>query len=70
MVCYDRIDISKGTDPGNSINNKEYMLSVNISYFAIITITGIDYHCTIHDISKSEAIYLLENSELDDRGHM
>ena len=27
-----------------------------------------DYRCIVHDISKSEAINLLENSVLEDRG--
>ena len=46
------------------------MFSVNISNIAIITIKGIDYHCIIHDISKSKAIDLLENSVLEHHGHM
>ena len=37
---------------------------------AIITVKGVDCHCIIHDISKSEAIHLLENSVLDDRGYI
>ena len=39
------------------------------SDIAIITVKEIDYHCIIHDVSKSEAIHLLENSVLDDRGY-
>ena len=27
---------------------------------------GVDYRCIIHDVSKSEAIRLLENSVFDD----
>ena len=38
------------------------MLSVNISDFAIITVKNIDYRCSVHNISKFEAINLLENS--------
>ena len=38
------------------------MLSVNISDIAIITIKTVDYCCIIHNISKSEAINLLQNS--------
>ena len=44
------------------------MLSVNISDIAIITIKNVDYRCIIHNISKSEAINLLESSVLEDRG--
>ena len=46
------------------------MLCPNISDIASITDKGVDYRCIIHDISKSEEIYLLENSVLDDRGHI
>ena len=46
------------------------MLCLNISNIAIVTVKGVDYHCIIHDISKSEAIRLLENSVLDDCGYI
>ena len=46
------------------------MLCFNISDTAIITIKRVDYCCIIHDIGKSEAIHLLENSVLDDRGYI
>ena len=46
------------------------MLSVNISGIVIITIKNVDYYCIIHNISKSEAINLLENSVLKDRAYM
>ena len=45
-------------------------LSVNISHIAIITIKNVDYCCIIHSISKSEAINLLENFVLEDRGYI
>ena len=32
------------------------MLSVNMSDIAVITVENVDYHCIIHNISKSEAI--------------
>ena len=38
----------------------------NVSDIAIITVKGVDYGCIIHDITKSEAIHLVENSVLDD----
>ena len=44
------------------------ILCLNISDIAIITVNGVDYRSKIHHISKSEAIYLLNNSVLDDRG--
>ena len=45
------------------------MSCVNISDIAIITIKKVDYCCIIHN-SKSEAINLLENSVLEDRGYL
>ena len=45
------------------------MLCVNTSNIAIITVKGHDLCCIIHDISKSEAIKLLEDSVLDDPGY-
>ena len=46
------------------------MLSLNIRNTAVITVKNVDYHCIIHNISKSEAINLLENSVLQDRGYI
>ena len=46
------------------------MFSVNISDIAIITVKNVDYCCIIHNISKSEAINLLENSVLEGRGYI
>ena len=37
---------------------------------AIITVTGVDYRCIVHDISKSEAVHILEKSVLDDHGYI
>ena len=42
-------------------------LCLNISDIAIITVKGIYYRCIIHDISKSDAIHLLENPMLNNR---
>ena len=46
------------------------ILCLNISDIAIITIKGVDYHSSIYDISKYEAIRLLENYVLDDLGYI
>ena len=43
------------------------MFCINISKIAIITNKGVDHCCIICDISKSDAIHLLENSVLDDQ---
>ena len=37
------------------------MLHINISDIAVTTVKNADYHCIIHNITKSEAINLLEN---------
>ena len=46
------------------------MLNLNIRDIAIITVKNLDYRCIIYNISKSEAINLLENSVLEDRGYI
>ena len=46
------------------------MLCFNLSYIAIIIVTGADCCYIIHDISRPEVIHLLENYVLDDRGYI
>ena len=46
------------------------ILCLNISNIAIITVKNADYCCIIHDINKSTAINLLENSVPEDRGYI
>ena len=46
------------------------MLSVNISDIAIVTIKNVDYCCIIYNISRSEAINLLKNYSLENRGYI
>ena len=46
------------------------MLCLNVSDTAIITVKAVDYYCITHDISKSEAIKLLKNYVLQDRGYI
>ena len=48
------------------------MLTVNIRDIAIITITvkNVDYHCIIHNISKSEAINLFKSAVFEDRDYI
>ena len=45
-------------------------MGLNSSDTAITTVENVNYCCIIHVISKSEAIHLVENSVLDDRGYM
>ena len=46
------------------------MLCLDISSIAIFTVNNVDYRCIIYNINKSEAINLLENSVLQDRGYI
>ena len=44
-------------------------LNINISDIDIITIRNVDYHCIIHNISKSETLNLLKKFVFEDRGY-
>ena len=44
------------------------MMSPNNSDISIIFVKGVDYHCIIYDVRKSDTIHLLENSMLNDCG--
>ena len=46
------------------------MLCLSISDIAIITVKSVDYCCIMCNISKSEAINLLENFVIEDRGYI
>ena len=46
------------------------MFCLNFGDVSIISTQNVDYCSIIHDISKSDAIHLLENSLLDDRGYI
>ena len=62
-----------GFTNNNSVCNSCYDLTVlllNLSSAAIIIVKGVDYSCIIHDISKSDAIHLLENSVLGHHGYI
>ena len=72
MICHYGI-FNRGLELQDSICNgfldfTSVNISVSISDIAIITIKNVDYHCTIHNISKSEETNLLENSVIEYRG--
>ena len=46
------------------------ILSVNIDVIAVITVKNVDYRCIIYNISKCEAINLLKNYILENRGYI
>ena len=43
------------------------MISMNLSNIAILNIQGADYWCTISEISKTEAINLMENVDFSEK---
>ena len=43
------------------------MISVNLSNIAILEIHVVEYHCVINEISKSEAINLMQNIDLSEK---
>ena len=43
------------------------MMAINLGDIAILNISGIDYCCNINEISKSEAINLLQNADLTEK---
>ena len=63
MLYYDKTEINKGIDLAKSNNNKECMIchywffnhGFQFQDITIITVETVDYCCTIHNISKSEA---------------
>ena len=57
----------------NSVCNSSHDLARlcrNLGDIAIITVESVVYCCIIHEISKYEAILLLENYVLDDCGYI
>ena len=72
MVCHYWL-FNHGYKFQNSVYNGCHdliILCFNISDIAIITVKGVDCRCIICNISKSEAIHLLKNSSLKDRGYI
>ena len=47
-----------------------FMLCLNISDTIVISVKDADYGCIILNISKSDAIHLLEKSVFDDRWYV
>ena len=71
MICHYWI-FNHGFKFEDSICNgcHDLMLSLNIRDVVITAVKNVGYRFIIHDISKSEAINLLENSALEDRGYI
>ena len=43
------------------------MMFTNLNDIAILNISGADYHCNINEISKSDAVNLLQNADLTEK---
>ena len=43
------------------------MMSMNLSDITILNINSVDYRCSINEISKSEAINLMQNVDLSEK---
>ena len=43
------------------------MMSINFNAIAILNILGVDYHCIINGICKSDAVNLLQNVHLTEK---
>ena len=43
------------------------MMSMNLSDITILNINSVDYRCSINEISKSEAINLMQNIDLSEK---
>ena len=82
MLQYERIDISDGNDFDNSNNSVECMIChywydschdssmivQKLDDFVILRAKGVDYRCCVVNMSKKDAISLLNNSVLDSKG--
>ena len=67
MFYYNKVDLSEG--------KPLLVLIMRLNFkcpFVMVAMANINvnYRCNIHDISKSEAIHLLENSLLDDLAYI
>ena len=72
MICH-YFFFNPGFKPQDYVCNGYHdlaTLSVNICDIAIITDKDVEYYCIIHNNSKSEAINLLKNSVLENRGYI
>ena len=45
-----------------------FMVAYDLKDFMILNIKGVDYRCYVFNMSKSDAITLLNNSVLDNKG--
>ena len=44
-----------------------FIMSINLDDISILKISGVDYHCIISRISKSESVNILQNVDLSEK---
>ena len=44
------------------------MMACELKNIAIVNVKGVDYRCVLWNITKNDAINMLGNSKLDDKG--
>ena len=44
------------------------MMAYELKNIAILNVKGVDYRCALWGVTKNEAINILDNSKLDDKG--
>ena len=72
MICYYWL-LNHGFKILNFVCNGCHDLTIlclNVSDIAIVTVKNVDYCCIIYNISKCEAINILKNSMLENRGYI
>ena len=71
MICHYWF-FNHGFEFRDSVRNSCHdltMLTVNISDSTIVTVKNVEYGCILHNINKSESMYLLQNFVLKDYGY-
>ena len=72
MLRYGRIGMSEGIDTSKSHICNQYhdllMVVYDLNDFMILNMKGIDYRCYVFNMSKNNAITLLNDSVLDNKG--
>ena len=44
------------------------MIACELQNFAILNVKGVDYRCLLWDVTKNDAVNMMDNSKLGDKG--
>ena len=44
------------------------MIACELKNFAILNVKGVDYRCLLWDVTKNDAVNMMDNSKLGDKG--